>query len=117
MKESALEVKTKSFAKKVIYVCRVLREKKVEYPIIDQFLRSGTSIGANLYEARYAHGTKDFIAKLEIALKECNESNYWIDILHEIESLSDEEYQSLNNDVIAIRRMLVASVTTLKNKE
>jgi four helix bundle protein len=82
--------------------------------LANQLLRSGTSIGANIHEAQYAQGTKDFISKLEIALKECYESEYWLELLHETGFLTDEAYQPLRTDCGAIRRMLIASVTTVK---
>lgn len=116
MKESVLRGKSKVFAKKTILICRKLRIARVEYVLVNQLLRCGTSIGANIHEAQYAQGSKDFISKLEISLKECNESEYWIDILHETGSLSQEDYNSLKADIIQIRRMLVASVTSLKSK-
>ena len=72
MAESILRIKSKQFAVDIIHACREMR-KKVEYALIDQLLRSGTSVGANIHEAQFAHGTKDFISKLEIALKECVE--------------------------------------------
>lgn len=75
MAESPLIVKSKEFALEVIQVCKNLREAKCESALINQFLRSGTSISANICEAFYAHGKADFVAKLHIALKECSETN------------------------------------------
>ena len=83
MKESPLMIKSKAFALDVIKVCKELRVAKCESALINQFLRSGTSIGANIREAFYAHGKADFVAKLQIALKECSESEYWIELLLE----------------------------------
>ena len=83
MKDSVLMIKSKAFALEVISVCKALRAAKCESALINQFLRSGTSIGANIREAFYAHGKADFIAKLQIALKECSESEYWIELLLE----------------------------------
>ena len=73
MAESILRIKSKQFAVDIIHACREMRKNKVEYALIDQLLRSGTSVGSNIHEAQFAHGTKDFISKLEIALKECVE--------------------------------------------
>ena len=67
----------------VVRACKVLREAKCESALINQFLRSGTSIGANIREAFYAHGKADFVAKLHIALKECSETEYWLELLIE----------------------------------
>ena len=66
---------------------------------------------------QYAHGTKDFISKLEIALKECNESEYWLELLYETNSLAEPEFKDFHNKCIELRRMLVLSVTTIKTKQ
>ena len=98
MSDSILRTKSKDFAKAIIVLCRELKEKRVEADLVNQLLRSGTSIGANVYEAQYAQGTKDFISKLEIALKECNESAYWLELLYDTDYLSEKEYKSLYSD-------------------
>ena len=89
MADSILRVKSKEFCKDIILLCRKMREQHVEAALINQLLRCGTSVGANIAEAQYAQGTKDFISKLEIALKECNESAYWIELLYETDSISN----------------------------
>ena len=94
-----------------------MRKTGVESSLTNQLLRSGTSVGANIHEAQYAQGTKDFISKFEIALKECNESEYWLELLFEVKSISKEEFEAFQKDCIEIRRMLVSSVTTLKKKK
>ena len=81
-----------------------------------QHLRSGTSIGADLHEAQYAQGTKEFISKFEIALEECHESEYWLELLFETGYISEEVYKPLENDRGAIRRTLIASIDTVKGK-
>ena len=116
MTDSILRVKAKEFAKRIVYLCRKLKQNHVETALVNQLLRSGTSVGANIHEAQYAQGAKDFISKFEIALKECNESEYWLELLCEVNSLSKEEFESLQKDCIELRRMLVSSVTTLKKK-
>ena len=116
MSESILREKSKLFAKDIVFLCRKLKEDKVEAALLAQLLRSGTSVGANVHEAQYAQGTKDFISKLEIALKECNESEYWIGLLNDINSLEKADYEKLTKDCIELRRMLVSSVTTLKKQ-
>ena len=70
--------------------------------------------GANIHEAQYAQGTKDFISKFEIALKECNESEYWLELLFETNGISKEVFEQFQKDCIDLRRMLVSSVKTLK---
>lgn len=116
MKESILREKSKEFAKEIVFLCRRMKGTHIEYALINQLLRSGTSVGANIHEAQYAQGRKDFISKLEISLKECNESDYWIELLYETNSISESDYQGLKKQIIDIRRMLVSSVTTLKSK-
>ena len=117
MTDSILRTKSKEFAKQVVILCRILKERHVEAPLINQLLRAGTSVGANIHEAQYAQGTKDFISKFEIALKECNESEYWLELLYETDCISKEEYDSFDKYCVDLRRMLVSSVKTLKNKQ
>ena len=116
MSESILRDKSKAFAKDIILLCRKLKQNGVEAALINQLLRCGTSVGANVHEAQYAQGTKDFISKFEIALKECNESEYWLELLFEVNSLSEQDLKYLEKNCIELRRMLVSTVTTLKNK-
>ena len=116
MPDSVLRNKSKEFAKSIVFLCRKMKQNGVEGALINQFLRCGTSVGANIHEARYAQGTKDFISKFEIALKECNESEYWLELLYETNSISKTEFDDFQKKCIEIRRMLVSSVTTLKNK-
>ena len=87
MTDSVLRDKSKEFAKSIVFLCRRLKQNNVETALINQLLRSGTSIGANVHEAQYAQGTKDFISKFEIALKECNESEYWLELSIRVEGL------------------------------
>ena len=116
MSESILRDKSKAFAKDIIFLCRKLKQNGVEAALINQLLRCGTSVGANVHEAQYSQGTKDFISKFEIALKECNESEYWLELLFEGNSLSEQDFKRLEKNCIELRRMLVSTVTTLKNK-
>ena len=117
MSESILRTKAKEFAKAVVFLCRNLRRNGVEAALTNQLLRCGTSVGANIHEAQYAQGTKDFISKFEIALKECNESEYWLELLFEVNDISKEEFQGFQRKCIELRRMLVATVTTLKKNQ
>ena len=114
MAESVVRDKAKSFAKEIVFLCRQIKSDYKESVLTNQLLRSGTSIGANLHEAQYAQGTKDFISKLEIDLKECHETEYWLELLHETGYISDKLYKSLQNDCGTIRRILIASCKTAK---
>ena len=111
MAASALMVKSKAFALEVIRACRVLREARCESALINQFLRSGTSIGANIHEAFYAQRKADFIAKLHIALKECSETEYWLELLIESGYYSE---RAILDRCIEIKRMLISSINTAK---
>ena len=117
MAESILRIKSKKFAIDIIHACREMRKNKVEYALIDQLLRSGTSVGANIHEAQFAQGTKDFISKLEIALKECNECDYWLDILLSTQSIDTLKSSMLSAECDEIRKILISSVNTLKSKQ
>ena len=116
MSDSVLRTKSKEFARNIVFLCRKMKQNGVEGALINQLLRSGTSVGANVREAQYAQGTKDFISKFEIALKECNESEYWLELLHETNSINEVEFKKFQKECIELRRMLVSSITTLKSK-
>jgi len=88
---------------------------KGHYSLANQLERSGTSIGANIREAKYAHGKADFVAKLQISLKECYETEYWLELAQKAEIVSEESVKSLLHDCGAIRRMLIASISTTKD--
>ena len=114
MSNSIMLDKAKDFAVEIINVCKEIKETKRESVMTNQLLRSGTSVGANIHESKYAHGTADFIAKMQIALKECYESEYWLELLNRTNYMSDERYRSLQNSCGAIRRMLISSINTSK---
>ena len=116
MSESILREKSKDFAKQIVILCRSIKQQQKESVLTNQLLRSATSIGANIHEAQYAQGTKDFISKFEIALKECHETEYWLELLFETGYIKDVDYKPLQNDCGAIRRMLISSITTSKKK-
>ena len=117
MSNSILRDKSKEFAKKIVFLCRDIKSEHKEAVLVNQLLRSATSIGANVHEAQYAQSTKDFISKLEIAQKECYETEYWLELLFETNCISEIIYKPLQNDCGAIRRMLISSLKTIKAKE
>ncbi len=106
--------KSKDFAVDIVNLCRSIKETKRESVLTNQLLRSGTSIGANIHESKYAHGTADFISKMQIALKECFESEYWLELLNRTGYISDDEYKQFRNNCGSIRRMLISSINTAK---
>jgi len=111
---SPLFIKSKQFALDIIKVCNHVKKEKKESVITNQLVRSGTSIGANIREAFYGHGKADFVAKLQIALKECAESEYWIELL--IESGYYDNKAILDN-CIEIKKLLISSINTAKKKK
>lgn len=111
---SPLLDKSKLFALRIIKVCNEVKREKKESILTNQLVRSGTSIGANIREAFYAHGRADFIAKLQIALKECSESEYWLELLIESGYLED---QSVLDQCVEIKKLLIASINTAKAKQ
>ena len=116
MSNSPLRDKSKEFAKQIVLLCRDIKSTHKESVLTNQLLRSGTSIGANLHEAQYAQGTKDFISKLEIAQKECYETEYWLELLFDTGYIPEPQYRTTQNNCGAIRRMLIASLNTIKSK-
>ena len=116
MADSVLRNTSKEFAKKIVFLCRDMKSNHKESVLINQLLRSATSIGANLHEAQYAQSTSDFISKFEIAQKECFETEYWLELLFETGCMSEEEYKRIQNDCGSIRRMLISSLKTIKSK-
>lgn len=116
MTKSTLRDSSKNFAKQIIILCRDIKETKKDSVLTNQLLRAATSVGANIYEAQYAQSTNDFISKLEIALKECYESEYWLEPLFETGYVEEERFLSLHNSGGALRRMLISSLNTIKQK-
>lgn len=105
---------SRAFAIDIIHLCEAIKARGRAVAIINQLLRSGTSIGANIHEAQYASSRADFINKLQIALKECCESDYWLDVFHEANMITDEEHRDMFAKCSKIRKMLIASVATAK---
>ncbi len=116
MSESKLRDASMEFAVSVIKSVKELKAAK-ESIISNQIGRSGTSIGANIHEAQYAHGKADFIAKLQIALKEANETGYWIELLYKTNNIDEATYKQLDAKCANIRVMLVSSINTSKGKK
>ena len=111
MNNSPLLTKSKDFALEIIKVCNTVKQTKKETVLSNQLIRSGTSIGANIREAFYAHSKADFIAKLHIALKECSESEYWLELLIESGYYADK---SILEKCIEIKKLLISSLNTAK---
>lgn len=104
-----------NFAIRIVNLCRFLNEEKHEYKIADQLFRSGTSIGANLAEAQCAVSKNDFIAKIYISLKECNESLFWLELLRNTNYINKQQYDSVYSDCIELKRLLTTITKSSRN--
>ena len=100
------------FAIDIVNLCESLKGKNA---LTNQLLRSGTSIGANIHEANYASSRADFIAKMQIALKECYETEYWLELFVKTNTISQEQYKNLKNACGKIRKLLISSINTAKS--
>ena len=113
---SPLQVKSEAFAQRIVKLYQYLKDNKKEMIMSKQVYRSGTSVGANIAESRYAQSTADFVSKLSIALKESGETEYWLKNLKSGGFLNDEEFNSIYNDNVEIGKMLTCSIKTMKKK-
>ena len=113
MKENKLAELSMEFAVDIINLVKYLKSNH-ESIISNQIGRSGTSIGANIHEAQYAQGKKDFVSKLEIALKEASETGYWLELLYRTKYIDDQTYKTLSAKCTSLRVMLIASCRTAK---
>lgn len=104
------------FAVQIINLVKYLKEQR-ETIISNQIGRSGTSVGANIREAKYAHGTAEFISKLKIALKEANETGYWLELLYKTNYINEDQFNSLETKCKSLRAILVASINTAKENK
>ena len=111
MEEKTIKALAVELTVEVTELCDSVKTKSV---FTNQLLRSCSSIGANAHEAKYAHSRADFVSKLEISLKECYETEYWLEILYKVHSLSEEQFKTVSNKCGTIRRKLIASITTAK---
>ena len=114
MKDNVVADKSKAFAIRIVNLYKYLAKEKQEFILSKQLLRSGTSIGANVREAGQAQSKNDFISKMNIALKEASESEYWLELLHETEYLSDEQFVSIYSDCNELNKLLIAIVKSSK---
>ena len=116
MRNDKLSEQSLSFSIEIINLVKHLKENR-ESIISIQIGRSATSIGANIHEANYAHGKADFIAKLQISLKECYETEYWLELFVKSDFISRDEAKNLYNNCGTIRRLLIASINTAKENK
>ena len=116
--DTPLSKKSYLFGVRIVKMVKFIQCSPKEYGMLNQVLRSGTAIGALVSEATYAQSPADFISKLSIALKECNETLYWLNILKDTEYINEKEFDSMNTDCTEILALLISSIkTTKQNKE
>ena len=108
---------SRAFAIRIVKLYKYLKEEKSEYIISKQLFRSGTSIGANVFEGKNAQSRADFANKMNVALKEASESGYWIDLLHETHYLTDSEFDSINDECSRLIGVLTKIVKATKQQE
>ena len=111
---SPLTKKSYLFAIRIVNMVKCINCAPKEYGMLNQIFRSGTAIGALVSEAVYAQSTADFINKLSVALKECNETHYWLSLLHDTEYLNKEQYDSMVSDCQELLALLISSIKTTK---
>lgn len=113
LRNDQLTEQSMTFSIAIINLVKNLKEKH-EYIMSNQIGRSGTSVGANIREAQYAHGRADFIAKMQISLKEANETGYWLELLYKTNYIDETNYHQLDSICASIRIMLISSINTAK---
>lgn len=116
MKESILRTKSYKFAIRIVNFFQFLRKEKKEYVLSKQILKSGTAIGALIKEAEFGQSRADFVNKMQIASKEANETDYWLNILRDTGFINNKMFQSLNDDCQELIKLLVATVKTAKKR-
>ena len=116
MKEGVLKIKSYAFSIRIVKLCQFLVRNQKEFVLSKQILRSGTAIGALVREAEFGQSKADFINKMSIALKEANETAYWLALLKDTNYIKLDEFTSLNNDCEEILKILIASIKTAKKQ-
>lgn len=115
--KGVMQAKSFAFAIRIIRLCEYLKENKKEFALIKQLLRSGTSIGAQVREAQNAQSSADFIHKLFIAQKECDETRYWLELMHESNYLTTTEFDSIHAEATELLKMIRSAILTTKQKQ
>ena len=115
MKENIVKIKSYEFAVEIVALYKLLSEDKKEYVLSKQMLRSGTSIGAMVKESEHSESKADFIHKLSIALKEANETEYWLELIKDSGYISESEFIKISNNLKTLLRLLIAIIKTSKS--
>lgn len=113
--KNVVKEKSLDFAIRIVNLYKYLTDSKKEFIMSKQLLRSGTAIGALVRESEHAESKADFIHKLSVALKEANETDYWLELLYRTEYLTEKQYQSINENIIELLKLLTSIIKTSKN--
>ncbi len=116
MKESIIRDKSYKFASRIVKIYKFLTTEQREFVLSKQLLRSGTAIGALIREGQYAQSDLDFIHKFSIALKEANETQYWLELLKDNDFIDEKSFISINNDCVELIKLLTSIIITMKEK-
>ncbi|MBD5781058.1 four helix bundle protein [Pelagicoccus sp. NFK12] len=116
MKENVVKDKSFVFALRIVKLAKYLQEEKREFVLSKQVLRSGTAIGALVRESEHAQSRADFVSKMSIALKEANETEYWIDLLHQSDYIATKDYDLLHPDIEELLKLLISIVKTSRSQ-
>lgn len=115
LSKSPIHQKSFDLALRIVRLCNFLKSERQEYTLYKQILRSGTSIGANIRESKYAQSTADFVTKINIALKEAAETDYWLELLQRSDYITQSQSESLRSDLEEVIKMLVSILKTTRN--
>lgn len=116
MKKNIIREKSADFAVRIVELARFLKKKKAEAVLINQILRSGTSVSANVHEATVSFTKKEFAAKISIALKEARETNFWLQLLVKTNTLTEKEFESISMDCTEIEKILFSILKTIRER-
>jgi len=114
-KDNVIKIKSFAFAVRIVKLSQYLQTEKKEFVLSKQLLRSGTSVGAMVYEAEQAQSKADFVHKLSVAQKEINETMYWIELLRATEFLATEQFESMNHDAVELIKIITSIIKTSKS--
>ena len=114
-KNNVIKNKSLAFALRIIKLSKYLNQNKQEYVLSKQLLRSGTAIGALVRESEYAESRADFVHKLRIAIKEANETQYWLELLHHADYINKRGFESINQDCIELLKLLTSIIKSTSN--
>ena len=117
MKQNIIAEKSAGFAVRIVNLFRYLKKQKAESVLLNQILRSGTSIAANVQEATMSMSKKEFYSKMSVSLKEARETNFWLKVLHETQTIKEPEYQSMSSDCTELEKILYSILKKMRNND